>query len=74
MTGFFFGDKLERSHEAIGEVIMTMIELQCTGHTVAVEPVAVLGIPRANRAGPLEVIRPLNEIWDLAYDLLYGVR
>lgn len=45
MAGFFFGDKLERPHEAIAEVVMSMIELQRTDHTVAVAPVAVLESP-----------------------------
>src|SRR5215471_13020968 len=73
MTGLVFGNELVRPHKAIGEVDAVRLEPQGTHHAVPVEPVAVLQSRPCESGRAIQVIRPPDEIRDLACDGFDGV-
>src|SRR5262249_53392061 len=68
MPSLFFSDKLVRSHKAIGEIDAVTLKPQGTDHAVTIEPMAILQSRPCESGRAIEIIRPPNEIRDLASD------
>src|SRR5215831_8907719 len=74
MTGLVLSDELVCPHKAIDEVDAVRLKPQGTDHTVTIEPVAVPQSRPCESGRTIEVIRPPDEIRDLAGNGLDGVR